>query len=271
MKLSPTEKAQQAQFAQSYQRNQLPLLQQIERSVCGCDYGGTSWATKDEAELISQQLALEPGQRMLDLGAGAAWPGLYFATLSGCDISLVDLPLEGLAIARDRAARDRLPGHCDVAVGDARALPFSDQHFDAITHSDVLCCLFEKKAVLSECRRVLHPGGHMLFSVISISPAAKGKGYSKAVDHGPPFVETECSYERMAAESGWIINDVIDVTAPFLKTVETLITEDTKHRGELIETLGEEITAERMECYQGYTEVIANGFLRRDVYHLTAT
>jgi hypothetical protein len=30
----------------SYQRNRLPVMQRIERSVCGCAYGGTSWATR---------------------------------------------------------------------------------------------------------------------------------------------------------------------------------------------------------------------------------
>jgi len=268
MKLSPAERAQQAQFALSYQSKQLPLLQRIERTVCGCDYGGTSWTTKGEAEHISGRLALNPGQRLMDIGAGAGWPGLFLAALSGCDISLVDLPVEGLAIALERAARDRLQGHCDAIVADARALPFDDEYFDAITHSDVLCCLLGKQQALHECRRVLRPGGLMVFSVISIPATTKGKDYLHAINCGPPFVGSAHSYENMAGESGWTIDEVIDVTASYQNTVDVLIAEETRHQHTLCAELGEEITLQRMERNRNLAEIIANGFLRRDIYHV---
>ena len=61
--------------------------------------------------------------------------------------------------AAARARADRLPGLCGVAAADGRALPYGDKCFDAITHSDVLCCLPGKQAVLAECRRTLADGG----------------------------------------------------------------------------------------------------------------
>ena len=63
----------------------------IERRVCGCDYGGSSWTTRTESELIISLLGLRPGVRLLDLGAGSGWPGLHIAKTSGCDVVLVDL------------------------------------------------------------------------------------------------------------------------------------------------------------------------------------
>lgn len=40
----------------------------IDRSVCGCDYGGSSWTTLDVAELISSCLELGPSVSLSDLG-----------------------------------------------------------------------------------------------------------------------------------------------------------------------------------------------------------
>ena len=56
------EKELWARFGLSYQRNRLPVMQRIERSVCGYAYGGTSWATRKEMDFISKKLALRQGQ-----------------------------------------------------------------------------------------------------------------------------------------------------------------------------------------------------------------
>ena len=48
-----------------------PVRLEIERRVCGCDYGGTSWTTVDEARQAAGLLRLGPGKRLLDIGAGS--------------------------------------------------------------------------------------------------------------------------------------------------------------------------------------------------------
>ena len=86
-------------------------MRELERSVCGCDYGSTRWTTRVEAERIAQLLGLRPAARLLDLGAGSGWPGLYLAQLTGCDVVVMDLPLAALRIARERATADGLSPH----------------------------------------------------------------------------------------------------------------------------------------------------------------
>ena len=93
-------------FARSYRHGQSVVMRTIEGAVFGRDDGGTSWATRGEAEDIGEMLALRPGKRLLEVGAGCGWPGLYLAGRSGCDVVLVDIPIEGLRIAAARAARD---------------------------------------------------------------------------------------------------------------------------------------------------------------------
>src|SRR5262249_5839592 len=145
-------------------------MQDLERSVYGCDYGATSGTTRPEAERIARLLDLRPAMKLLDLGAGSGWPGLYLAQLTGCDVVMVDLPLAALRIARERAETDGLVRQCDAVVADGAALPFMDASFDALTHSDVLCCTPDKLGVLQTCRRVARDDSTMVFTVIALAP-----------------------------------------------------------------------------------------------------
>ena len=65
MSLTAQELAKRDDFAAQYRRAQLPAVQAVERAVCGCDYGGTSWANRDEADRIATALKLAPGVGML--------------------------------------------------------------------------------------------------------------------------------------------------------------------------------------------------------------
>ena len=265
---SEAEEELRARFGQSYRRNRLPVMQRIERSVCGCDYGGTSWAPRQEADHIAGKLALRPGQRLMDLGAGSGWPGLYLAALSGCDVTLVDLPAEGLAIAAARAEADRLPGVCTVAVADGRALPFGDRSFDAITHSDVLCCLPGKQAVLAECRRTIRDGGQMIFSVISVAPGLSRKDCARAIEIGPPYVATKTGYAEMWRLTGWAAVEQLDQTAQYLANARTCLEADRANKVELADLLGEEDCRLRLENDANLVDAITRGLLRRDLYGL---
>lgn len=270
MVLSEAEREQLARFGQSYRRNLLPVMLRIEKSVCGCNYGGTSWATRREIDDIAEKLALRPGQRLLDLGAGSGWPGLYLAASSGCDIALVDLPPEGLVIAAKRARADRLPGVCSVAAADGRALPYGDKRFDAITHSDVLCCLPGKQAVLAECRRTVADGGRMIFSVITVAPDLGGKDRARAIEIGPPYVASATDYAEMLRLTGWAAVETADLTAQFLECARTFLEVDRENRVDLAELLGEQDYQLRLDKDRNLIDAIARGILRRNLHWLRA-
>ena len=61
MAISPEEQAQRERFSEFYARAQLPTMRSLEPSVCGCDYGGTSWTTQDEAERMGALLGAASG------------------------------------------------------------------------------------------------------------------------------------------------------------------------------------------------------------------
>ena len=73
----------------------------------------TEGADLEEAQLakkrhLAAKLAIEPGQRVLDIGSGWGGLGLYLAKAAHCDVTGVTLSNEQLKISRERAAREGL-------------------------------------------------------------------------------------------------------------------------------------------------------------------
>jgi len=238
----------------------------IERSVCGCDYGGNSWTTRAEAEQIAARLALRPGVRLLDIGAGSGWPGLYMGKSSGCDVALVDLPLSGLRIAAQRADRDGMTGNVWAAVADAAALPFAEQSFDAISHSDLLCCLRQKRSVLAACRRVIRRHGRMVFTVISVAPDLLAGQYSRAVENGPEFIETDTDYPTLLAQTGWIMTGHEDITMTYADRVRRQLDADEAHKDRLVALIGASDFAERVAGWRPKLAALGDNLLRRELF-----
>lgn len=116
-----------------------PIAQQVERLVIGADYGADGYTTVEQAEELARRLELRRGVRLLDLGSGRGWPGVYLAKATGCRVVLTDLPVDGLRGAAARAAAEGLDGRSAAVAASGRDLPFAAGSFDAVVHTDVLC------------------------------------------------------------------------------------------------------------------------------------
>lgn len=126
-------------FRERYGRAPSDAARVLERIVIGGDFGANGYTTVAQADLIAERLHLREGDRLLDVGSGQGWPGLYLAKVTNCSVVLTDLPEEGLRTARERAAVEGIGDRARAVVASARRLPFDHQSFDAIVHTDVLC------------------------------------------------------------------------------------------------------------------------------------
>ncbi len=266
MSLSVEERAQRERLEERYLWACAPVMLAIERRVCGCDYGGSSWTTRGEADRMAALLALRPGARLLDLGAGSGWPGLYLAATTGCDVTLVDLPVNGLKVARDRAQADGLADRARAMVADAAALPFPEGAFDAISHSDLLCCLRQKGEVLAACRRALRDGGRMVFTVISVAPDLPPARYRLAVASGPEFIETASDYPALLAQAGWTVVASEDITSDYVGACRRQLDADSAQKEALTALIGQEEFDRRLTDWQGKLAALGDGLLRRRLF-----
>lgn len=261
-----TEQAARERFLQEQRVAHTPARLAVECAVCGSDYGGTSWTTMTEAKRVAGMLGVGPGDLLLEVGAGSGWPALYLTEQTGCDVVLSDIPHLGLGAALARAESDRLSGTIWAVAADGGALPFADGSFDAISHSDVLCCLPGKFETLAATRRVVRPRGRTVFSVISIPPGLSGSDYERAVTAAPPFAESDEEYPAMMARAGWEIVEQIDLTGQYLDLARITVAAEQEHGNALRKVHGEEEFTARLARRKLLVTILEEGLARRELF-----
>lgn len=256
----------QCYFETQHLQHSHPAMRDMERKVLGCDFGGTSWTTKKQAAAIPAALGLAPGVSLLEIGAGTGWPGLYIARQTGCDVTLLDIPVNSLRHASQRAVEDNIEDHCRFVAASGSALPFVADSFEAIGHSDVLCCLPDKLEMLQECRRVASTGARMLFYVIAPATGLSGKDLEKACEVGPPFVGTPCDYGELLDKSGWEVIERTDLTDDYLRALRRLEDALEADSAALQEVLGPQEFIDQLHHRRDQIAAIENGLLEREVF-----
>ena len=116
------------------------------------------------------RLGLRPGDRVLDMGAGAGRHSFEMYR-RGADVIAFDQDVEELESVRELFAAMKEAGEvpegadADVKEGDALALPFADGEFDRIVCAEVLEHITSDVEAIKELVRVLRPGGTMAVTV----------------------------------------------------------------------------------------------------------
>jgi len=157
---------------------------------------------------LAAKLAVEPGQRLLDIGSGWGGLGLYLAKIAHCDVTGVTLSNEQLKISRERALKEGLGRAVRFEFKDYRKVVGS---FDRV----VSVGMFEHVGVnhygtfFRKVRDLLADDGVALIHTIGRSepPAVTNPFIAKYIFPGgyiPALSEMTAAIER----SGLIISDV---------------------------------------------------------------
>jgi ubiquinone/menaquinone biosynthesis C-methylase UbiE len=109
---------------------------------------------------LRRGLLADASGRILEIGAG-----------TGLNLPLYEGNIESLVVAEpaapmlrrlQQAARAHMPA-AQVVQASAESLPFEDDSFDTVVSTLVLCGVDDQARALREARRVLRPGGRLLF------------------------------------------------------------------------------------------------------------
>ncbi|HEX3423597.1 MAG TPA: cyclopropane-fatty-acyl-phospholipid synthase family protein [Sphingomicrobium sp.] len=194
-------------------------------------------AQLDKKAHIAAKLALEPGQRVLDIGCGWGGMALFLHKVAGVDVLGVTLSKHQLKIARERAAAAGVSDHVRFELKDYRLL---EEQFDRI----VSVGMFEHVGAryydefFDKCRELLKPDGVMLLHTIgklgeaSTGPDPFTDKYIFPGYHLPALSEMVESSQKVRL----IASDVENLRLHYAYTLEHWLERATKKR-EAIEAM----------------------------------
>ena len=138
----------------------------------GADYGGSMPEYYDRilgpaqfgpfGDDLVRRLSRDPGGDVLEIACGT---GLVSRRLRERLVPAVKLHATDLSAAMLAYARAHVPGAIDWRVADASALPYADAAHGAVVCAFGIMFVADKPGAFREMRRVLKPGGALLFNV----------------------------------------------------------------------------------------------------------
>lgn len=135
--------------------------------LCELAFGSdlTQEGQMDMSELddLIERLAIEPGQRLLDLGCGAGGIAEYLSDRTGARVTGLDYSAAAVEVGRERTAgkRDRI----DFVRGDLNAVELPQQSYDAAIMIDSVYWIADKVDGLQRIMRCIRPGGQLVIVI----------------------------------------------------------------------------------------------------------
>ena len=108
--------------------------------------------------------------RVLDVGCGLGGPARYLASRFGCRVTGVDLTAAFVDAGNRLSALLGLHERVALHLGNALAMPFADASFDLAWTIQMQMGIADKARLYREIRRLLVPGGRLVFQDIVQGP-----------------------------------------------------------------------------------------------------
>ena len=154
-------------------------------------------------EIMAAAVPLGPDSRVLDLGCGYGSAARYLAANFGCRVTGTNISEKELELARSRSREAGLDGLLSFEYGDFHHLDYPGDSYDVVWSQDAFLHAADKMAVLSECRRVLKPGGALVFTDILVRKDTPEEDRARIYDRvkSPDMWDME-DYRRGLADAG---------------------------------------------------------------------
>ena len=146
------------------------IVPQIIRFGCGCAALGP----------LRQHIVPKACGRVLDIGFGAGANLQYYERAQLSELVGIEPSAELRKLAAARVRTLEMP--LTLVAGSSEELPFADASFDTAVSSFTLCSVEDPYRSLAEIRRVLKPGGKLLFCEHGLSPDPSVSAWQRRIE-----------------------------------------------------------------------------------------
>ena len=216
----------------------------------GYFHNGTEPLVGATDELTNQMLKLadlQAGMQVLDVGCGTGKAGCRMAAEYSASVTGISPSTECVERAQALAAKSRqldLTHFCD---GDGTAMAFDDISFDRVWVMESSHLMQDKPALLSECARVLRPGGRVILCDIILKRKLALEEVIQYRDEflllrdvfGRAIMEPLRFYRQEFELQGLTVLTETDISEPTFPTFSQWRKNATENRDSVCELIGE--------------------------------
>jgi cyclopropane fatty-acyl-phospholipid synthase-like methyltransferase len=191
---------------------------------------------------------LSDGLEVLDVGCGTGAPACTLAAEHGVRVTGITTSAAGIEAARARATAAGLDDRVTFEQRDGMDNGFPDASFDRVWVLESSHLMRERDRVVSECARVLRPGGRMALCDIilqrkldlaEVRRLREPLKLLRAV-FGDARMEPLGEYAALARAAGLVVDSELDLTSATLPTFTRWRENAREHRDQVVELMDEQ-------------------------------
>jgi ubiquinone/menaquinone biosynthesis C-methylase UbiE len=163
---------------------------------------------------LGERAGIERGMRVLDSCCGLAGTARVLVEAFGCRAVGIEITPERCRDAVLLSRRVGLDGQVAIVLGDACALPFGEQVFDAVVSQSAWSHMTDKRRLLLESARVLRRSGVVAFEDAVRGPTAGSheEALLRLSRYWCFSLESEAAWRGHAAAAALRVDEVQDLT-----------------------------------------------------------
>lgn len=220
-------------------------------------YGGLS-----AVDALAEWSRINSRDSVLDLCSGLGGPARYLAYRYGCEVTGLDINKLRTIGALELTSWVNLDDKVFFVCGNATSMPFANSSFSKVISQEAFLHIDNKDALLSNCWRVLEPGGCLSYTDWVASPRLSemetnilGKGMAAA------FINNKSDYITLLKSAGFVDIDSKDVSDWWAEILRDRFKMYQDKKDETEKLFGSQRHQEFIEAYEVFVQLIEDGRL----------
>jgi phosphoethanolamine N-methyltransferase len=214
-------------------------------------------------------LDLKPGQKVLDVGCGIGGGDFYMASQFDVYVHGVDLSVNMVLIALERAAASSKLSKASFEIADIMTMDVKEASYDVVYSRDTILHIHNKPELFRRLLRVLKPGGKLLISDYARAPEEPSEEFAAYIAGRGYDLHSVAAYGRMLEAAGFADVVAEDRTWQFEASLKRELEDATANKDAFVQEFSEKDYEAIVTGWQDKLARVARGEQRWGLFRAT--